>query len=86
MSKATARSFLSNGSGGIEATSAATASAVSSGPLIEGNVATLGGIDCGDQVISIQHTENGAALCTNCTDNDRQAVIGDWRRESPFNK
>ena len=57
-SKATARSFLSNG-GGVEASSA-----VSTGPLIEGNVATLGGIDCGDEVISIQHTENGAALCT----------------------
>ena len=64
-SKATAaRSFLSSGGGGVDASSAATTTAASSGPLIEGNVATLGGIDCGEEVISVQHTENGAALLT----------------------
>ena len=68
---ATARSFLSNsggavaGAGGAEASSAsaATTAVSAAGPVIEGNVATLGGIDCGDEVLSVQHTENGAALC-----------------------
>eukprot|EP00094_Tigriopus_californicus_P001305 TCALIF_01263-PA protein Name:"Similar to HET-E1 Vegetative incompatibility protein HET-E-1 (Podospora anserina)" AED:0.22 eAED:0.22 QI:0/0.6/0.16/0.66/0.8/0.66/6/0/367 len=45
------RSFLSNGDGSS-----------SSGPVIEGNLQVLGGIDCGETVLSIQHSENGSSL------------------------
>ena len=65
--------FLSTAIGGANARSKSLLSAAADGsasgssgasvePDIEGNIQIVGAIDCGERVLNIQHSENGAAL------------------------